>query len=229
VASVLLLGQVRRKWRTIKFWLLVTIPLVYYFGGFQLIMTYIINQYDVLTQIQIFTFDLINSILTRPIGGVLFGIAFWTVARSIRNENIRYSMKLSAFGIMLISISNVDNGIFMLPYPPFGLLTLTFLGISSYLLFVGIYNSAISVSLDHKIRSSIHNSVENELKFVSNIGSSEMQQQIENKVKTSTKKLYRELEENSGIEVSLKKEEIDEYIRVVLEEKQRMSERKKDV
>ena len=102
-------------------------------------MSYIINQYDILNQIQNYTLDLINSILTRPIGGILFGIAFWTIARNIGNENIKYFMMLSAFGIMLLSISNVDTGIFMLPYPPFGLVTLSFLGISSYLLLVGIY------------------------------------------------------------------------------------------
>jgi hypothetical protein len=134
---------------------------------------------------------------------------------------------LSAFGIMLLSISNVDTGLFMLPYPPFGLPTLSFLGISSYLLLIGIYNSAISISLDHKVRSSIQKSIEEELKFVSKIGSSQMQQQIENKVKTTTKKLSKELEENSGIKASLEMNEIEEYIKLVMKEKQKMSEEKK--
>lgn len=116
----------------------------------------------------------------------------------------------------------------MLPYPPFGLITLSFLGISSYLLLVGIYNSAISISLDHKIRSSIHNSLEQELKFISKIGSSQMQHKIENKVKRSTKQFSSELEEYSGIKVLMEKEEMDKYIRFVLKEKEMMSERKRD-
>jgi hypothetical protein len=227
IASVLLLSHARRKWGTIKFWLLVTAPLAYYFGAFQLILSFVFNQYSILNPIQNYTFDLINSILTRPIGGVVFGIAFWTIARSIKDMNIKYYMKLSAFGIMLLSISNVDTGLFMLPYPPFGLPTLSFLGISSYLLLIGIYNSAISISLDHKVRSSIQKSIEEELKFVSKIGSSQMQQQIENKVKTTTKKLSKELEENSGIKASLEMNDIEEYIKLVMKEKQKMSEEKK--
>ena len=213
LASVLLLSQTRKKWRTIKFWLLVTVPLAYYFGAFQLIVSYIINQYDILNQIQNYTLDLINSILTRPIGGILFGIAFWTIARNIGNENIKYFMMLSAFGIMLLSISNVDTGIFMLPYPPFGLVTLSFLGISSYLLLVGIYSSAISVSLDHKIRSSVQNSVEHELRFVSKIGTSQMEQDIQQRVKHLTRKVADNMEIESGVIVPMEDEEVDRYIK----------------
>jgi hypothetical protein len=137
-------------------------------------------------------------------------------------------MKLSAFGIVLLSISNVDTGLFMLPYPPFGLPTLSFLGISSYLLLVGIYNSAISVSLDDKVRSSIQKSVEQELKFISKIGSSQMQRQIENKVKTTTKKLFKELEENSGINTLLDSDDINEYIVSVIKEKDLMMSKKRN-
>lgn len=186
-------------------------------------MSYIINQYDILNQIQNYTLDLINSILTRPIGGILFGIAFWTIARNIGNENIKYFMMLSAFGIMLLSISNVDTGIFMLPYPPFGLVTLSFLGISSYLLLVGIYSSAISVSLDHKIRSSVQNSVEHELRFVSKIGTSQMEQDIQQRVKHLTRKVADNMEIESGVIVPMEDEEVDRYIKLVIEEKERLS------
>ena len=161
--------------------------------------------------------------MTRPIGGILFGIAFWTIARNIGNENIKYFMMLSAFGIMLLSISNVDTGIFMLPYPPFGLVTLSFLGISSYLLLVGIYSSAISVSLDHKIRSSVQNSVEHELRFVSKIGTSQMEQDIQQRVKHLTRKVADNMEIESGVIVPMEDEEVDRYIKLVIEEKERLS------
>lgn len=81
-------------------------------------------------------------------GGLLFGIAFWMVGRSVCDKKISDYMKLSAIGIMLLSISNQDAGIYLLPYPPFGLPTITFVGISSYLLFVGIYYSSVSISIN---------------------------------------------------------------------------------
>ena len=111
----------------------------------------------------------------------------------------------------------------MLPYPPFGLVTLSFLGISSYLLLVGIYSSAISVSLDHKIRSSVQNSVEHELRFVSKIGTSQMEQDIQQRVKHLTRKVADNMEIESGVIVPMEDEEVDRYINLVIEEKERLS------
>jgi hypothetical protein len=110
-------------------------------------------------------------------------------------------MKFAALGIMLLSISNEDAGLYLLPYPPFGLPTITFVGISSYLLLVGIYYSAISTSQDNKIRSLIKKSVEEQLKFVSEIGTSQMEQEIQSKVKDLTRRSAKKLEEDSGIEM----------------------------
>jgi hypothetical protein len=62
-----------------------------------------------------YSFNVINSILTKPVGGVLFGVAFWMVGRSISDKKIRDYMSLSAIGIMLLSISNQDAGLYLLP------------------------------------------------------------------------------------------------------------------
>jgi hypothetical protein len=121
--------------------------------------------------------------LTKPVGGVLFGVAFWMVGKGISDKNIRDYMRLSAIGIMLLAISNQDAGIYLLPYPPFGLPTITFMGLSSYLLFVGIYYSSISISINAELRKTIEGSVEEQFRFVSKIGTSEM----ENEYKTESK------------------------------------------
>ena len=120
-----------------------------------------------LSSIQSYTFNVINSIITRPVGGILFGVAFWMIERSLSDNKISDHMKLSAIGIMLLSISNQDAGIYLLPYPPFGLPTITFVGISSYLLFVGIYYSSVSISINTELRRTIESSVEEQFKFVS--------------------------------------------------------------
>ena len=190
LASTLLFRQSRAKWGPVKFYSIVILPLLYYFGIFQLLFTQIIMHYDILNEVQSYTFNIINSYLTRPIGGILFGIAFWVIARSVRNKNISDYMKISAFGIMLLSVTSEDVRYpFMLTYPPFGISTVTFIGISSYLLLVGIYYSAISLSLDVKLRASIHKSVEEQLRFVSRLGASQEQQDIQQKVKHVTKRV----------------------------------------
>lgn len=99
LASTLLFRQSKAKWGAVKFYSIVILPLLYYFGIFQLLFTQIIMQYDILNEVQSYTFNIINSYLTRPIGGILFGIAFWVIDRSVRNKNISDYMKISAFGI----------------------------------------------------------------------------------------------------------------------------------
>jgi hypothetical protein len=180
-------------------------------------------QYDMLNAVQSYTFNIVSSSLTRPIGGILFGISFWVIARSIGNKNVSDYMKLSAFGIMLLSISSEDVGLFMLTYPPFGIATISFIGISSFLLFVGIYYSAISVSLDVKLRSSVQKSVDQQLKFVSKLGASQVEQNIQQKVKYLTKKVASQLEKDSGVTVPMGDEEVDRYIKLVIQEKELLS------
>jgi hypothetical protein len=120
---------------------------------------------DTVISLQVYTFNIISSIMTRPVGGAILGIAFLIVARSIHDTNVKNYMKFSALGIMLLAISNEDARVYLLPYPPFGLVTISFMGISSYLLLVGIYYSAVSTSINSQIRSIIERSVDKELGF----------------------------------------------------------------
>jgi hypothetical protein len=229
VASTLLLRRQRRKWGAIKFYIVISLPLMYYLGVVQLILASVLVQQHILSSIQSYTFNVLNSILTRPVGGILFGVAFWMKGRSVTEKKISDYMKLSAIGIMLLSCSNQDAGIYLLPYPPFGLPTITFLGISSYLLFVGIYYTSISISVDTVLRKTIESSVEDQFKFVSKIGKSQMEREIENIVKGVTKRSAIILEENSGIQTHLEDSEVDEYVRFVVKEREKMLARNSQV
>jgi hypothetical protein len=229
IASTLLLRRQRRKWGAIKFYIAISGPLLYYLGVIQVIISGILIQYNILSAVDIYALNVVNSILTKPVGGILFGVAFWMVARSISDTKISDYMKLSAIGIMLLSISNQDASIYLLPYPPFGLSTITFMGLSSYLLFIGIYYSSISISMSAELRKTIESSVEEQFKFVSKIGTSQMENEIQNRVKGITRRSAKILEENSGIQAQLESKDIEEYISLVLQEKQKLLSKDKDL
>jgi len=209
ISSTLLLRRQRRKWGAIKFYIAISGPLVYYLGVIQVIISGILMQYNILNAVDIYTLNVVNSILTKPVGGILFGVAFWMVARSLSDTKISDYMKISAIGIMLLSISNQDASIYLLPYPPFGLPTITFMGLSSYLLFIGIYYSSISISMSAELRKTIESSVEEQFKFVSKIGTSQMENEIQNRVKGITRRSAKILEENSGIQAQLESKDIE--------------------
>jgi hypothetical protein len=48
-------------------------------------------------------------------------------------------------GFILLFISNQAIVLVEVPYPPFGLITASFMGLASYLILVGLYYTAISV------------------------------------------------------------------------------------
>jgi hypothetical protein len=130
----------------------------------------------------IFTFS-------KPIGGILFGIAFLVIARSLRPGSIvRDYMIISGYGLMLMFISNQAVLLVNIFYPPFGLVTVSFMGLSSYMLLLGVYSSAISVSEDSKLRQSIREVALGEPRLLDSIGTAQMEQELQKKGPSSYKK-----------------------------------------
>ena len=98
--------------------------------------------------------------LSKPVGGILFGIAFWIVARNVHHTVLRDYLMIAGYGFLLLFTSNQATVLINSPYPPFGMASISFVGLSSYLVLVGVYSSAVSVAQDAELRRSIRNSIE---------------------------------------------------------------------
>jgi hypothetical protein len=126
-------------------------------------------------------------------------------------------MVICGYGIILFFSSNqviiLDN----FRYPPFGLVTISFIGIAAFLFLIGIYSSAISIAHDATLRSSIRRSIE-ESGLLDKIGTSEMERYIQRNVVGLTNKLSNVMEEQSGVESSLNENDVRDYIHEVLSE-----------
>jgi len=145
-ATVLILHHYSKKLGMMKYWLIVSIPVIYFLSQFQSLF---LNIFDKFRVEQPFLFGVIFTLIfnsTNASGGILFGIAFWSISKSVNRSAVKDYMVISAVGIMLLfssihSALAVDNA----PYPPFGLGAVWFTVISSYLLLVGVYSSALSL------------------------------------------------------------------------------------
>src|SRR5206468_941598 len=112
--------------------------------------------------------------LSKPVGGIMFAIAFWVIARSIHRETaVRRYFIMAGFGIILLFTSNQAIIFKDFSFPPFGLVTVCSLGLSTYLFILSIYASAISSAHDEKIRLSIRNSAICESKLIDDIGTAQ--------------------------------------------------------
>ena len=125
---------------------------------------------------------------------------------------------MAGIGLILLFTSNQATVLINLPYPPFGMATISFMGMSAYLVLLGIYFSAVSVAQDMNLRRSIRNSVERQFNLLDNIGMAEVQKEMERRVITLTKDLSAEIEHQTGVQPSLEGNELKDYVAQVIEE-----------
>ena len=222
-SSVLLLRHYSKKIGVLKLWIILGIALVYFLGQFQYqILEYFSEirvSYPVIFNI-IYTF-IINA--TKPIGGILAGLALWSVAKNIHQANVKNYLILAAYGVMILLSSTQAIRVLSSPYPPFGITTITFMSLGSYSMLLGIYFSAIYVSQDRKLRQTISRSsdLSGQSKFLRNIGTSQMESEIQKNVRLTIKKVSPLFEEESGVQVDWE-ENINDYIDILLKEKEKM-------
>lgn len=155
--------------------------------------------------------------LAKPIGGVMFGLAFWNISRKVSFEkSLRGFMIISGYGFLLLFCSNQASSLILTPYPPFGVASVTILIVSCYLLMVGIYTSAALVSINNSMRNSVHQ-IARESKLLDFIGKAEMEKEltkIVNKVSRET-----EFEEDiAKTSFNLDEEDLKAYIIDVAEQ-----------
>ena len=98
------------------------------------------------------------------------------------------------------------------PYPPFGLPTICYLGLASYLILIGVYSSALSVANDVELRRSIRRSVEENSDLLGNIGEAQFEDQLQKEVIKKTRDLSDKIIEETGTASSLEERDIHDYV-----------------
>ncbi len=156
-----LLNQYSIRWKGKAHWFVVSLPLVYFLIQFQPIF------FDLFSQLfgsQPILYNVISTLFitySKPIGGLIFGWAFFAIAKRLRISGIKMDyITISAFGFILLFIANQILLLSSASYPPFGLAAVIFLGLSCYMVLIGIYSSAISISQNAKLRNAIKKLIE---------------------------------------------------------------------
>lgn len=213
IGTVKLLYPYIRKFGKVKFWAIMVAPMIYYLINFPLFVLGFFNpeNVDAMTNIIIFNFA---SIFT----GIIFGVAFLSVAKTLKKDSdLRNHMIIAAWGFTLFYIAGSATAS-QAAYPPYGLVSISFVGLSCYLIYSGLYSSAVTVSQDIALRNSIRKSVTEQSKLLHGMGTAQMQQELESKVLTINKKVSDMMEEETGVEPSMTEEDIKEHIEMVRKE-----------
>ena len=166
IGAVLFLRPYVKSFGRIKFWVIMVTPMVYYLIIFPLETLGILTYEDPETAIR----NILIFTLAAAFTGIIFGYAFLSVARTLRlGSSVRNHIAGSA------SVNQAA-------YQPYGLVSIAFIGLSCYMIYSGLYLSAVSVSQDMSLRKSIRESVIEQSKLLHNIGTAEIEKRVEKQV-----------------------------------------------
>ncbi|MGH7481066.1 MAG: hypothetical protein ACRELV_02850, partial [Longimicrobiales bacterium] len=214
--SAMMLRHYSARIGHVKFWILVLIPSVYY-GS---ILLDALGIYNPESEAELFNYYVYAS-LNGIVGGVLLGLLFWSISRTMKpNKSVMNYLLLCSYGLVLLSIATVGQ-VSVAAYPPYGIASFSMLTLSSYMIIVGLYSAATSISQDVRLRQYIRNLGKADSGFLSTIGEAQMEKKVQAKVsdlENVVKEQRLELEKQSGIESSIEEQDIKQYLLEVLQE-----------
>ncbi len=215
-ATTLLIYHYKEKIGKVKFWIIILLPLLYYVSTIIDVFGIYVPESD--NEILVY-YGLAS--LDQVAAGILFAIPFRAMARTVReNDPTRKYMITAALGFVLFFGLN-NATIYIAPYPPYGVAAFSIGALATYMIFTGIYSTAISISLNIQLRQSIKRLALKESSLLSSIGTAQMDSEVHNavnKMKDVIRTEEKELAQKAGIETNITENDMEDYMKIVLEE-----------
>ena len=122
IATAIILNYYSKRIGKIKYWIIVSLPLIYFLSQFNPLF---LNWFNPILGQNLFLYMVFFSIIfsiSKALGGILCGITFFIMARKT-NKNIilRHLLIIVAIGFMLLFVSEQAVSLISFPFPPFDL------------------------------------------------------------------------------------------------------------
>lgn len=216
IGTVMLLRPYIHSIGKIKFYAIMGAAMVYYLIQYPLfVLGYVTPTGE--SDAEVMNTILITSI-SGVFSGIIFGAAFLSIARTLQKGSaLRVYMIIAAYGFLLFYVAGSASAT-QAAYPPFGLASLSFTGLACYLIYTGLYSSAITVSQDLGLRQSIRQSVMDQSKFLDSMGTAQMESELQTRVLKTAKIASNSMEEETGVESSMSEDDMKDYMDIVMNE-----------
>jgi hypothetical protein len=230
LSTVLLLRQFGIRWGGKFHWAIIVAPLIYFLFSSQAVFTRILAPLILEEPALYASIYVLLITYSKPIGGFIFGAAFWAITKALHRKGIAMDYTIiSAYGFIILFLANNLLILSSAPYPPYGLATVSFLGLSCFMVLLGIYLSVMSISHDSELRVSIKKLVEKKSNLLSSIGLSEMTLSLERETQQIYNTLASKMQHESGVPPVLSASEAKEYCDEVINEIAKLKDSKADV
>jgi hypothetical protein len=183
IPTIILLKTYSLRYGRIIYWILVTIPLVYF------LIPFLSDELGIFDELRLQygrEFNLIYNIFFSPyrqVGGILFGIVFFITSMKVKRNELRALLMISGIGMMLLFGSSVIHGLIYILSPPFGIFTISFMGLASYLLLIGLFTSSKALARDALVRKELYQLAAEQVSLLRNIGAAEMEKSLIKKIR----------------------------------------------
>ena len=215
VASALLLHHYSKKTNTPKLTLIIVLPIL----GYSATILDALNIYDTDSSPDLLGYYIFQALVSIS-GGILFAFSFWFISRRLPESAVKTFLKITAIGFILLYLSNhVD--VASAPYPPYGISSLSLLPLASYFVLFGLYSSALSLSQDITLRQHLRSMARNDGNLLSSIGTAQMENEVKRAIgelKEVADEQEKELADKTGIETPIAENEVEDYLKQVIEE-----------
>ena len=214
ICNYFLLHYQIKKIGKIKFFTLITTPLVLFFFVFiyHYEALYSLTENMKFDESRIFMLQIFIVGFSIALCGILYGMGFKSVANLLKmSPHVEKYLIMASYGIILFFIT-VNATVVGASFPPFGIPSITFLPFASLLFYVGIYYSIIAISNDIRVRKYIKNSAYKELEIMGNLAQSQMIDNMKEKVLAMTKKYSEEIHHSSESETMETEEDLKSYL-----------------
>lgn len=204
ITTSLMLRKYSKKYGKTKYWILISIPLTLFLiqdniFKLEFFREFLLDYPNFFGILYTFFYSFIQLITA-----FLFGLGFLNTAKIINERNVSNSLLISTIGIMILIGSQETFGVFVGAYPPFGSVTISFMGLGSYLLLIGIIGSSLYITKSSKIRDEIVRNIES-TNLLKEIGITEWNLELDKYIKKVSKEVQKEERENYESDEDIKR------------------------
>lgn len=201
----------------VKFWLILSIPLVIFLIEFFPVTLKLMMSLYLLNPSLLLPIYTIITTITTFIGAAIVSITFWLLVRKIENKGLKNYLMLVAFGLLLVITSTQETNFPRFLFPPFGLITILFIGIAIYLFFIGFYSASLHISKDVFLVKSFANRLY-QYDFFRNMAKSQLEQEVKQAIPKILQSSEFILAQKEKQQKELEKENIEKLFEIVRRE-----------
>lgn len=220
IASAVLLSTYSTRIGKIRYWAIISIPLIYFLFPFEKNVVDIFRSLVVSSPVLYGVLNVTIFSATKQIGALLFSLVFLAASTLVTKHEMQKYLLICAIGMAVLYGSIEIDTLMFATYPPFGVVTVSFMPIGSYLLFTGILLSARLIARDKELRMEFYRSATSQMSLLKTIGVSEMEKQLMKDYKSIDKRT-RSVEKDSIYEKDNVKEALHGLVDEIDTEKAR--------